>query len=339
MLGPLAVVLPLVLAGVLVASAIGKLRHPDDPAGWAELGVPKALRRPWLVRIHPWAELALAVALAVLGGLLGILAAVVATALMAAYLWLVWRTLRREVDASCACFGERRPVTRVTVIRNAWLTVLALGTASVIGTTPLVGGAVAAAVTTAEPGWLLGVAVAVITVLVIRWPEGGADATDAAPVASAVVPASDDELDYVRTRTPSVPVTLADGSLVNLQQLTMVRPMLLLSVSATCGGCEPVIEKVPEWRRLLPEVDVRLLLSHAPQDGTLTELTAPQSLHDPHGYVSGSLAEFWSTPTAILFGVDGLLAGGPEVGYLDIVRFVEDIHATLHPPALDPGAP
>lgn len=339
MLGPLAVVLPLVLAGVLLASAVGKLRHPDDPAGWAELGVPKALRRPWLVRIHPWAELALAVALAVLGGLLGILAAVVAAILMAAYLWLVWRTLLREVDASCACFGERRPVTRVTVIRNAWLTVLALGTASVIGITPLVGGAVAAAVMTAEPGWLLGVTVAVITVLVIRWPEGGTDGTDAVPAASAVVTASDDELDYVRTRTPSVPVTLADGSLVNLQQLTMLRPMLLLSVSATCGGCEPVIEKVPEWRRLLPEVDVRLLLSHAPQDGTLTELTAPQSLHDPHGYVSGSLAEYWSTPTAVLFGVDGLLAGGPEVGYLDIVRFVEDIDATLHPPALDPGAP
>ena len=35
----------LILAGVLVASAVGKLRHPDDLAGWAELGVPTAFRR------------------------------------------------------------------------------------------------------------------------------------------------------------------------------------------------------------------------------------------------------------------------------------------------------
>ena len=59
----------------MVASAVGKLRRPDDLAGWAELGVPAAFRRDWLLRLHPWGELALGLALAVLGGALGLLAA------------------------------------------------------------------------------------------------------------------------------------------------------------------------------------------------------------------------------------------------------------------------
>ena len=54
MLGPLAIVAPFVMAAVLIASAIGKLRHPDDLAGWSEIGVPKPLRKEWIRRAHPW---------------------------------------------------------------------------------------------------------------------------------------------------------------------------------------------------------------------------------------------------------------------------------------------
>ena len=58
MLGPIAIVAPLVMAAVLIASAIGKLRHPDDLAGWAEIGVPTPFRKDWIRRAHPWGELA-----------------------------------------------------------------------------------------------------------------------------------------------------------------------------------------------------------------------------------------------------------------------------------------
>src|SRR5690606_10659219 len=37
-------VAPLILAGVLVASGVAKLRHPESEGAWAELGVPAALR-------------------------------------------------------------------------------------------------------------------------------------------------------------------------------------------------------------------------------------------------------------------------------------------------------
>ena len=55
----------LIVVGVLLVSGIAKLRTPDDEAGWAELGVPAALRRPWLMRLHPIAEIVLAAALLV----------------------------------------------------------------------------------------------------------------------------------------------------------------------------------------------------------------------------------------------------------------------------------
>ena len=91
-----------------------------------------------------------------------------------------------------------------------------------------------------------------------------------------------------------------------------------------------MIERVPEWRELLPELDIRLLLFFPPDADTLTERTEPQSLHDTNGYVSGSLSDHWMTPTAVLLGIDGLLAGGPVVGYLPITEFISDINESLH---------
>jgi len=328
MLGPLAAVAPLVMAAVLFVSAIGKLRHPDDLDGWREIGVPKVLRREWLLRFHPWGELALGVALILLGGILGLLAGLACLGLMAAYLWLVWRAVARADDASCACFGARKRVTRLTVARNAWLTAVAAVTVAVIWTNPTFGGALLTIAALSAWLWIVAIAIAVATAVLIVWPEGGEEV--ASPTRAAGTAEQDDEeLDYIRTRVPAVPVTRADGTTVNLRRLTMTsRPILLLAVSETCGGCEPVIEKASEWRELLPEVDIRLLLARTPEDSSLTQMTEPQSLHDPYGYVSGSI-EDWPTPTAVLLGIDGLLAGGPVIGYRPIEEFVSDIRESL----------
>ena len=86
----------------------------------------------------------------------------------------------------------------------------------------------------------------------------------------------------------------------------------------------------------LPEVDIRLLLQYEPQDGQLAEMSEPQSLHDPGGYVSASIAD-WKTPTAVLLGADGLLAGGPATGFDSISEFIADVYESLHgerPPAV-----
>lgn len=322
-----ALVLPLVLSGVLLTSGIAKGRRPDDLAGWAELGVPKALRRPWLVTLHPWAEIALAVALAVLGGVLGMLAGMVAVALMIAYLALVVRSVRIAPDATCSCFGTRRPVTRLTVARNVWLTLVAVAATAVIWMTPLWGGAVAGAFSVQAWGWIAVAAVAVLTGIVIVWPDAP-PAPATAPAMPVIEGTREDDEDYVRVRVPAVPVTLADGTIVNLRHLAASRPMLLLAVSPTCSSCLPTIDAVPAWRALLPELDVRLLLRTAPTEGAFLEGDDPQSLHDPEGYVSGTIGE-WSTPSAVLLGADGLMAGGPVSGTEAIAEFVADVRASL----------
>ena len=322
----LVTVLPLTIAGVLIASGVAKLFRPDDLAGWTELGVPAWLRRTWLLRLHPWGEIVLGVALAVLGGVLGTVAAVVALLLMIAYVVLVARAVGRGEDASCACFGARKSVSAITVWRNAWLTLVAAGAVGVTWLLPLWGGAVLVA----GWAWLVALGIVAVTVLLVMWPEhdaaGGAEAAASLPPSLA---AEGDELDYIRTRTPAVPVTLADGAVVNLRALARTRPQLLLAVSEVCGSCVPVIERIGEWRARLPEVDVRFLLTTSSEFSKLTDTAEPQTLHDVPGYVSGSIAD-WGTPTAVLLGVDGMLAGGPVTGSGAITEFVEEVYAVLH---------
>lgn len=326
--GPLSIVPPLLLAVVFAASAIGKLRHPDDPSGWADLGIPLALRRPWLVRVHPWSELVLAVALAAFGGILGSLAGLAAALLLTGYTWLLWRVLRRadSTDASCACFGSRRPVTGRTVVRNAWLLLLAIAAASTAWANPGWGGPLAAV--RDDWGWVLALVATAVTALLVVEPTDETTATlprSATPAAAA----DSDGLEYVRARTPAVPVMLADGTTVNLRALTERRPVLLFAVSEACGACDEVIAQIPAWRVLLPEIDLRMLLMPPPEHSRLTEHDEPQSLHDPNGYVRGSISD-WHTPTAVLLGVDGLLAGGPTSGTDEIAVFVGDVYESLH---------
>jgi len=336
----LSVSLPLIMAAVLVASGIAKLRHPDDLAGWRELGVPAQLRQRWLLQLHPWGEIVLGAALAVLGGVLGLIAALIAAALMGAYTVLIVQVLRRRPDASCACFGEPAPVTRGTVVRNVWLTLVALASAAVIWATPLWGGAVLIAFAFAW-GLVVVLAVAAVTAVVIVRPTGRDAAADAgsaspAPQAAAVGDHEDDDDDYVRVRTPGAPVTLGDGTVVTLRDLTTRTPILLLLVSETCGSCQPVIESIDRYRALLPELEVRFLLASTPQHSSLTSTVEPQTLHDPDRYFITSIADRIPTPTAILLGADGMLAGGPETGTDAVAAFVDDIYESLH--GVRPGA-
>lgn len=351
---PFAVTLPLLLAGVLLASAVAKLRTPGDLREWETLGVPPALRRTALLRLHPWAEGALGIAVAALGGWVGAVAGIVAVVLMLGYTALVARAASGG-GASCTCFGAPAPVTGATVVRNAWLTALAAGATVGAASTPLLGGALAAGI--AHLPWLLAAAITVVTTALVLWraPErrvpaaapgvpvvrGSAAAShDGSPDEPDALEgsASGDEVEYVRRRTPAVPVTFADGTEVNLRALATKKPLLLLALSSMCGPCEMIRDRRAHYRALLPEVDVRLLLVE-PTSSRWAELEEPQSLHDLGDYVAGSIEE-WATPSAVLLGADGLLAGGPVTGDLAVEAFVGDVYEALHGqrPPTDPFA-
>lgn len=323
---PLLVLPPLLIGAVLIASGGLKAVRAVDLAELETLGLPAVLRRAWLARAHPWTEIALGVALVLLGGVLGALAALAATVLMGAYLVLVARAVRTRPGSSCSCFGAPRPLTRGTIVRNAWLTALAVAALAVSGRTPLWGGPVALL---DGAGWLwaLGAVLAAVTALMIAAP-GRADAADdgSAPGVTAVI---DEDADYLRMRTPALPLQLADGTETTLRALGQQRPFVTLAVREGCGSCHSTLQRVPAWRALLPEVDIRLLIEVAPDQSGLTELTEPQSLHDTRHLVGESLG-YGATPTAVLYGMDGLLAGGPVSGADAVAEFIDDVYESLH---------
>ncbi|WP_020144740.1 MauE/DoxX family redox-associated membrane protein [Terracoccus sp. 273MFTsu3.1] len=315
---------PVILAVVLVVSAVGKLRSPSASAeAFRDLRVPAPLSGRLVVEALPWGELLLAVALLLVGGQVGVVAAVAALLLFTAYLVLVVRAVGFDEDVDCACFGEFAPgrITRRTVVRNAWLVLLAVLAVIVAAQ----GSSVAARVADERlPWWWLvaAVAAAVTTVLVVGG-RAAAPETRQDPTAYA-----EDEGDYVRYRTPALPVTLGDGSTTNLRALSSARAQLLLYVSDTCGSCEAIIAAAPVWSEELTALDVRLVLRNDPDQTQLTSAAEPQTVHDRDGLLVDSFGVH-ATPSALLLGADGLLAGGPVVGVDHVKDFVSDIRAEL----------
>lgn len=319
----------LLLGGVLIASGALKLRTPAYLTEFDQLGVPAALRRQWIAAAHPWGEMLLGTVLLVAGGWIGALAALAATLLMVAYLVLVSRARRATPDASCACFGSTKKITTATIARNAWLSMLAVLAFAAAWALPVLGGPLAALGVDGW-AWVLVILAAVATVALVMWPEP-MDAPTPAPQASGVGDGagSDGELDYIRSITPAVPVMMADGSTQTLRELSSSRPMLMLAVSATCSSCTSTIESRERWRELLPEVDIRMIMTAAPDEADIAERAHPMSMHDPERRVAPSLG-YTSTPSAVLFGMDGMLAGGPVSGADAIREFVGDVYESLH---------
>ena len=317
---------PILLAGVLVVSAIGKLRAPARSGdAFAAMGVPGWLDRPWVATAHPWAEIALAVLLLTAPGPLGLVAAVLVGLLMLVYLALVVRALRLPVDVDCACFGgfggER--VTVGTAVRNLWLVLLALVSVACAGSgAPFV--SQIGALEAGEGWWLLSLPAAAVTVWLVLGTGGDADA------ATAAASQGDEYLegDFLRSRTPAVPVTLADGTRTTLRELSQARAQLLVYVSEGCGSCQDVIAAVPRWQQELPQVDVRLVLAASPEVTQLTSTDEPLSVHDTEMFVWDSF-DMGGTPSAVLLGADGLLAGGPVRGNRAVPEFVAEIRHEL----------
>jgi hypothetical protein len=312
---------PLIVAAVFVASALGKLANPRRAAlAFDALNVPRRLAQGWMRAAHPWAELLLALCLVVASGIPAVLTATVTTALAVAYLVLIVRVLQSPEPTHCACFGVlgAEQVSGWTVLRNVLL--LGLSAVSVWvaqdGRSPLQW----AFGLGSDAWWLVAVvAAATMTALVVH-PSAPK------PTAEATVDDLDLE-DYERTAIPHIPLTLADGSVVSLREFAESRPKLLLAVSGSCSSCLPTVEAAPKWRERLPEVDIHLLYVSA-QDPATSSTSEPQTLYDPKGFVYEAL-RLQGTPSAVLLGADGMLAGGPVVGHDDISAFVEDVEAEL----------
>ena len=312
---------PLIVAAVFVASALGKLADPRRAAlAFDALKVPRPFAQGWIRTAHPWAELLIALCLVVTSGIPAVVTATVTTVLAVAYLVLIVRALQSPEPTDCACFGVvgAEQVSGWTVLRN----VLLLGLSAVCvwvaqdGRSPLQW----AVGLGSDAWWLVAiVAAATMTALVVH--------------PSAPKPAAEDAVDdldledYERTEIPHVPLTMADGSVVSLREFAGSRPKLILAVSGTCSSC-----LLPSRLRRSGESGCRRSTStfcmRAPTTRPRRARPRPQTLYDPQRFVYEAL-QFRGTPSAVLLGADGMLAGGPVAGHDVISTFVADVEAEL----------
>lgn len=331
---PALVLAPLAIAAVLVVSGVAKLRAADSSrSAFHQLQLPG-----WMARfgapVLPWFELALAAALVLLPGWFGIAAGVVALGLMVAYLVVIVRALGFDHPVTCGCFGTLGLglVTRRTAYRNAAL-VLAAALALLHawpGRSPLQrivdGGSTML-------WWVVGAAaVAVLARLVLDAPAPSPAAsrswTPPAPATeiSSVTdePIADEVEDYVREPIPYGLLVDEDGAHVGLRELVVHAAQVLVMVNPGCGPCVQVVRRVPDWADRLGSVELKVVA--ATPAATMVEQypeLAGRAWQDPRGQVVMGFGG--STPSAVLLGADGLMAGGPVAGFDDVERFVEEV--------------
>lgn len=356
---------PILLSLTLATSGIAKLgdRRATEDA-MRSLRLPARALHPAIAAALPWVELALAVLTWV--PVRGVQVAVAAAALLltVAYLAIIARALRFPEPVTCSCFGTlgSPTVSRTTAVRNAVLVLLAVAAlvAAALGTT--------ADAERGAPGHLLGWAAAIVVAVLLAgltlgtargtapaWP-----ATPAAPAAAApsggfgtegsADDASDEtDLDYERRPVPHLVVRARGGELMPLTMLAAQRAVLLLWMNPGCGPCERVFDELPRWREdLAGRVDVRVVLGRdvTAVDDALLARTGDDVIEDLHGTLAAAL-DAWGTPSAVLLGADGLLAGGPVSGGGDVIEFVGEIidqlreaeDAGLLPPSGDEPEP
>lgn len=329
----------LLLAAVLIWSGVGKLRSANPDAAFDSLNVPARLSTPLIRRGFPWVEIALGCLLLITGGVFQILVAAGSVALFTTYLVLIARALRARRAVSCNCFGESNTViSRWTLVRNVALLLTAvtallraiLTPSSTFGTLARLG-------VTAWVGLAVTALLVATTALLVRAETGGTpvpaaetrivDGPGQADVAASGKAVGED--DYLRQPIPSVAVESMNGEYQLLSSLSSAAAQMLLFVSPTCPPCIPVLAQVPAWIPQLAPVQITLVVGDRPMAEAMA-LEFAERLQIDHAYAAMYSFGLAGTPSAVLLGADGLLAGGPVVGDGDVTDFVQQIIAQLH---------
>ncbi|GAA1351601.1 MauE/DoxX family redox-associated membrane protein [Falsarthrobacter nasiphocae] len=327
----------LFLAGVFVASGVGKLRNRSSvPEAVKALGLPPQLGTGPAGRAFPWLELVLAAALLLMWGPLGLIPVAAAGLLCLGFTVLVGRAVASGTTASCNCFGAKgAPMSRLTVLRNGALTLTA--TAALAGR--IAGGP--SLDTLLREGAVAGAA-ALVVVGCALWFL----ARDSAPAAEAAAPAQEpasaypvlpeleaEDEEYRRRPSPAVQLTGIGpnaGETLLTTELVREGPAVVLYVSPYCGSCTAVLERGDEITAALPGVSVLFLFSAAHED-VPDEWEEPglPLYRDTHDAFAGLLGITYTTPALVLLGTDGLLAAGPEFGVDSIMDTVREIAEVL----------
>ncbi|MFC7488098.1 MauE/DoxX family redox-associated membrane protein [Knoellia sp. CPCC 206453] len=335
------VIAPLILIAVVGLSASTKVGKGDTLRSViANLHLPAWVLPPWLARSIPGIEIALVVGLLSPWSPLFKVAATAALLLMLAYWALIARGLTITPRPSCGCFGEiDQPISRRTLMRNTLLVAAAGAGVALAGSGRTVWSVVSGA-GTADWLWLgltqvacavtalvLGAKVEVASPLV--WLEPSADVAADPAVHAQHVHASEVEEgdDYVRTPTPELLLHDPESGPVTLPELSAKQAQLLIFVNCYCASTTEVVALIDGWQEQLTHVDLRLVFS-VPIAGRFVGNVPPGTLVD-HAAVAWRRLGLEDSPSALLLGADGYLAGGPVHGIDEVREFVEDVRDAL----------
>lgn len=336
---------PLVAAQVLLSltllvSGLSKIRDPRATEdAMRSLRLPARKLHPLASRLIAPTELALAVLAWIPVPWVQTVVAAATLALMTAFLVTIARALTFPEKVSCSCFGTlgSPTVSRATLGRNIVLVAL-----SVIAL--IAAGSGITAHTELHHGltllgWALALTVtALLTVLTMGISR---PATDADPYTAPAIqsrPSSEsaanvegmedvEELDYERTPIPHALVRRSDGELATLHSIATGHAALLVWINPGCGPCERILDKLPAWReQLTPYVVTHVVVPRSLDSlfGQDTERVGAEPLEDIQRTLSGALG-IGGWPAAVLLGADGMLAGGPVLGAVEVEEFIEQV--------------
>lgn len=314
------------LALVLLVSGVAKLADLETAAqAFTSLRLPRFLIRWKVPTLLPVAEIVLAIALIVTSGCLAAVVNVAAVLLFVAYLVVIVRALGFGEPVTCSCFGKLGLgfVDRFTAVRNVVL--VALAALSLFDAAR--GDGVLARLRDFDGGewaWLAGVLGAVVLTWLIAGHRGD-DSAASAVSGTAATAGGGDEDDYLRVPIPFADVTTPGGHSVTLSDLAAREAVLLLLVSPTCGSCIDVIEHARTWQRTVPALRTSLVLPMAPREVVpgLDDADDFDLLFDETYAVARLFGV--GTPSAVLLGADGKLAGGPVGGTKDVIALMGDV--------------
>lgn len=329
---------PILLSITLLVSGLAKLgeRRATEDA-MTSLRIPALGLHHAAASVLPIAEIVLALGLWIPVVPLQVVIAGLLALLTLAYLVIIARALTFEEQVECSCFGSLASptVSRATLGRNILLTLAALVTVLVAAAGLLTAVLVQAPLTLVSVGLAL-----VLTILLTVLTLGGTAPTSTTSDGPAAPGEEADEVDeeglleYERTEIPAAVLQKKDGSLTTLRKLTYRRAALLLFVTDGCGPCVRVLGQGERWRSEIGElIDIRFVFSR-PAEHLLprtAELAGESVLHDLQFIARDALAgdEPLSSPSAVLLGADGLLAGGPVTGGDAVIQFVDEIVAQI----------
>ncbi|HMR50381.1 MAG TPA: MauE/DoxX family redox-associated membrane protein [Arachnia sp.] len=340
------IVLPLALAVIFAASGGAKIRdagHVRDAMRSFRLPFADSAAGRLVARLLGPAELLLAVGLIVAPAPLALVLALVATGVLAVYLWLVAAALRRGDDFECGCFGagSRSRISRALLGRNIALVLLAAASAGYLAVT----GSVFAGFRGDDGAWLAVVGVA-FAVAFVRGREhrdetraaaaahGAATHIPAAHAPTAHDAAARDEAPPAEVRPgwspmePSrVEVVTAEGEVTTLHGLSSRRRQFVVFVRLGCRSCDGLLAHADELAELLgDQAELRFATStarsvfeeeHPDQAGRAVYAVAAAR------HVLGVI----HSPTAVLLDYNGGIDARRAAGAAQIESFARDIGA------------